>query len=314
VKRKENIYKLRKERGGKGTEPGRKARGREGKEVATKEEFKAVRDSRARTRIIVVDGLTMGSPQSVKSHRVTGLQTITIFATQKSGTARGPGKKSLLYRNRLWKVKEKTKVGPDLLGERTVKKKVTEGLNRRTSMAKEGFRGERKDTSAKGQGVQEQLVPCLTVARKERRAPNPTPDIRRRDSQTGDGTRIPIQDRGDMVQAIDVTTGLDSRQLGNRSIANQKVGVQVGKGGRVGKGERKRTKEMDELSFEGGWVATNAVKNFAYPNRSLTAEANRGSSIWYKHRVGTGVVVHEQGDQRNANQVASRVRAGRDVS
>jgi hypothetical protein len=136
VKRKENIYKLRKERRGKGTEPGRKTRGREGKEMATKEEFKAVRDSRARTRIIVVDGLTMGSPQSVKSHRVTGLQTITIFATQKSGTARGPGKKSLLYRNRLWKVEERTEVGPDLLGERTVKKKVTEGLNRRTSMAK----------------------------------------------------------------------------------------------------------------------------------------------------------------------------------
>jgi hypothetical protein len=82
-----------------------------------------------------------------------------------------------------------------------------------------------------------------------------------------------------MVQAIDVTTGLDSRQLRNGSIGNQKVGVQVGKGGRVGKGERKRTKEMDELSFEGGWVATNAVKNFAYPNRSLTAEANRGSSV-----------------------------------
>jgi hypothetical protein len=214
----------------------------------------------------------MGSPQSVKSHRVTGLQTITIFATQKAGTARGPGKKSLLYRNRLGKVEERTEVGPDLLGEGTVKKKVTEGLNRRTSMTKEGFRSERKDASAKGQGVQEQLVPSLTVTRKERVAPNPMPDIRRRDSQAGEGTRIPVQDRGDAVQVIDVTTGLDSRQLRNRSITNQKVGIQVGKGGRVGKGERKRTKEMDELSFKGGWVATNAVENFADPNRSLTAE------------------------------------------
>ena len=126
------MYKLKEEIRGKDTEPGREMRVRKGKEVATKEKFKVVRDSRARTRIIVIDGLEMGSPQSVKSHRMTSLQTITIFATQKSGTARGPGKKSLLYRNRLWKVEERTEVGPDLLGERTVKKKVTESLNRRT--------------------------------------------------------------------------------------------------------------------------------------------------------------------------------------
>ena len=36
-------------------------------------------------------------------------------------------------------MEERTEVGPDLLGERTVKKKMTEGLNRRTSMTKEGF-------------------------------------------------------------------------------------------------------------------------------------------------------------------------------
>ena len=135
-KGKVSIYKLRKERRRKGTKPGRETRVGEGKEVATEEEFKAIRDSRARTRSIVVDGLAMGSPQSVKSHRMTGLQTITIFVTQKSRTVRRPGKKSLLDRNRLWKVEERTEVGPDLLGERTVKKKVTEGLNRRTSMAK----------------------------------------------------------------------------------------------------------------------------------------------------------------------------------
>src|SRR4029079_8728019 len=128
----------------------------------------------------------------------------------------------------------------DFLNLTRIKFKI---LNRGTSMTKEGFRSKRKNMGAKGQGVQEQLVPGFVVARKERRAPNPTPDIRRRDSQTGDGTRIPVQDRGDVVQAVDVTTGLDSRQLRNRSITNQKVGVQVRKGGRVEKGERKRTKE-----------------------------------------------------------------------
>src|SRR6185295_12613559 len=106
MKREKSIYKLRKERRGKGTELGREPRVGEGKEVATEEEFKAIRDSRARTRSIVVDGLAMGSPQSVKSHCMTSLQTITIFTTQKSRTARRPGKKSLLDCNRLWKVEE----------------------------------------------------------------------------------------------------------------------------------------------------------------------------------------------------------------
>ena len=93
---KKDIYKLRKKRGGKGTEPGREAGVGKGEEMTTEEVFKAIRDSGARTRNIVVDSLTVGSPQSVKSHRMTSLKTITIFATQKPRTARGPGKKSLL--------------------------------------------------------------------------------------------------------------------------------------------------------------------------------------------------------------------------
>ena len=90
------MYKLRKERGGKGTKPRRKAGTGKGEKMTTKEEFKAVRDSGARTRNIVIDSLTVGSPQRVKSHSMTSLKTITIFATQKPRTARGPRKESLL--------------------------------------------------------------------------------------------------------------------------------------------------------------------------------------------------------------------------
>ena len=60
----------------------------EGVEMTTKEIFKAVRDSWARTRDIVIGGLTMGKPQSVESHRMTSLKTIAIAATtQEAKTA-----------------------------------------------------------------------------------------------------------------------------------------------------------------------------------------------------------------------------------
>ena len=96
MRKEENIYKLRKERGGKGTEPRREAGVGKGEEVTMKEKFKAVRDSRAQTRNIVIDSLAVGGPQSVKSHRMASLKTITIFATQKPRTARRPREKSLL--------------------------------------------------------------------------------------------------------------------------------------------------------------------------------------------------------------------------
>ena len=95
-KRKRNIYKLRKEGGGKGTKSRRETGPGKSKEMTAKEEFKAVRNSWARTRNIVVDSLAVGSPQSVERHRMTGLETITIVATQEPGTAGRPGKKSLL--------------------------------------------------------------------------------------------------------------------------------------------------------------------------------------------------------------------------
>jgi len=88
----------------------------EGVEMTTKEIFKAVRDSWARTRDIVVGGLTMGKPQSVESHRMTSLKTITIAATQEARTARRPRIKSLLKSNWLRKTEKGAEVGPDLLG------------------------------------------------------------------------------------------------------------------------------------------------------------------------------------------------------
>ena len=87
----------------------------EGVEMTTKEIFKAVRDSWARTRDIVVGGLTMGKPQSVESHRMTSLKTITIAAAQEARTARRPRIESLLKSNRLRKAEKGTEVGPDLL-------------------------------------------------------------------------------------------------------------------------------------------------------------------------------------------------------
>ena len=88
----------------------------EGVEMTTKEIFKAVRDSWARTRDIVVGGLTMGKPQSVESHRMTSLKTITIATTQEARTARRPRIKSLLKSNWLRKAEKGAEVGPDLLG------------------------------------------------------------------------------------------------------------------------------------------------------------------------------------------------------
>jgi hypothetical protein len=199
------------------------------------------------------------------------------------------------------------------LGKGTVEKEMAESLNRGASMTEEGFGSERKDTRAKRQGVQDQLVPRFPMTRKERGAPKPTPDIRRRDSQAGDGTRIPVQDRGNAVQPINETTGLDRGKLRNGGITNQEVGVQVGNGGGVRKGKRERAKEMDELCFERGWGSTNTLKDFDDAFGSLTAETRLGISIRYKHRVSTRVVIHEQGNQRNTDLVPSGVSAGRDI-
>ena len=78
----------------------------EGVEVTTKEIFKAVRDNWVRTRDIIIDSLTMGKPQSVESHRMTGLKTIAIAAAQEARTTRRPGIEGLLKSDRLRKTEK----------------------------------------------------------------------------------------------------------------------------------------------------------------------------------------------------------------
>ena len=58
----------------------------------------------------------MGKPQSVESHCMTSLKTITIAATQEARAVRRPRIKSLLKSNRLRKAEKRTEIGPDLLG------------------------------------------------------------------------------------------------------------------------------------------------------------------------------------------------------
>ena len=110
-----NYIQLRKEGGRNGTKPRGETGTAEGVKMTAKEIFKAVRDSWARTRDIVIGGLTMGKPQSVESHCMTSLKTITIAATQEARTARRPRIKSLVKSNRLRKAEKGTEVGPDLL-------------------------------------------------------------------------------------------------------------------------------------------------------------------------------------------------------
>ena len=111
-----NYIQLRKEGGRNGTKPRGETGTAEGVKMTAKEIFKAVRDSWARTRDIVIGGLTMGKPQSVESHCMTSLKTITIAAAQEARTARRPRIESLLKSNRLRKAEKGTEVGPDLLG------------------------------------------------------------------------------------------------------------------------------------------------------------------------------------------------------
>ena len=56
------MYKLEEERGRKVTKMSGEARAAESLEMAAKEEFEAVRDSRARARGITIDRLTVSSP------------------------------------------------------------------------------------------------------------------------------------------------------------------------------------------------------------------------------------------------------------
>ena len=118
----------------------------------------------------------------MKSYRMAGLQAISIAAAQESRTAGRPGVKSLADSDRVRERKYETKVSPDLLGKRTVINEVTKSLDRGAGVAKETVGSKVKDSLAEGKGIHDEFVPGFTVPRKERRAPNPVPDVRWGDS------------------------------------------------------------------------------------------------------------------------------------
>ena len=70
---------------------------------------------------------------------------------------------------------------------------------------------------------------------------------------------------------------------------------------------------MDEFGFKRGWSSTNTGENVANPAGSLAVKTSTGSSIGQKCQMCPRVVGHEQRDQRNTDQIVSRVRARRDV-
>ena len=137
------------------------------------------------------------------------------------------------------------------------------------------------------------------------------PDVRRGNTQTKDNTFVPVQGRGDAVQAVQKATSLGRGQFLNRSIGSQKV---LDSESRTGEKERKgeRTEEVDELSFEGGWCVTNTLKNGANPSRSLALKTNAGSIVRNKDRMCSGRINHEQMHQRYPIHVMSGMGAGRD--
>ena len=81
------------------------------------------------------------------------------------------------YRGR--KAEDAAEFGPKKLGKRTSVYEMVKGLNGGAVVTAEIFRGEMEDATAKRKGIHEELVPGRPVPRKERRAPDPLPDVRR---------------------------------------------------------------------------------------------------------------------------------------
>lgn len=78
IERNKTIYKLEERGKGRGrTNTLDKTRGLQGLKMTLKEEAKAGRDRRTRSRDTVVDSLTVNNPYSMECHRVTGLETVT---------------------------------------------------------------------------------------------------------------------------------------------------------------------------------------------------------------------------------------------
>ena len=166
-------------------------------------------------------------------------------------------------------------------------------------MTKKFFGGKRKDTVAKRKRILKKLVPGLTVPREKRRAPNALPDVRRRSTQTRNGTDIPIQGRGDAVQTVQKTMGLGSGKGRNRGVGSHKMQERSVCGSRAGKRERVRADEMDELGNKRGRGGANIVKSITEPTRSFPAKTNTSGGVRNKRRIGTGRISDEQEHQRN---------------
>ena len=148
--------------------------------MLAKKVFEAVRDSRSRTRGIIIDGLTVGRPQGVEGHRMTSLQTKTVVATKETGTARRPRKQGLIKSDWVAETENEAEVGPNVWGQRTGEEKMTEGLRSRTVVTQELLRSKMKDAVTERKCIHEQFVPSLTMPGKKGRAPKAAPNIRRR--------------------------------------------------------------------------------------------------------------------------------------
>jgi hypothetical protein len=132
-------------------------------------------------------------------------------------------------------------IRPDLLSKGARKEEMSEGLLSRACMAKKRVRSEREDASTQGKGVQEQFVQGFLMARSNRRAPNTRPDVRRRDSQTRNGTSRPVQSQVYLVRFVKKTTSLGGGELACRDICSQKI---VENGRRTGRGGKGRGREQ----------------------------------------------------------------------
>ena len=159
-------------------------------------------------------------------------------------------------------------------------------------MTEKYFGSKGKDTVAKRKRILKKLVPGLPVPREEWRAPG-------RNTQTRNGTDIPIQGRGDAVQTVQKTMGLGSGKGRNRGVGSDKMQERSVCGSRAGKRERVRADEMDELGNKRGRGVANIVKSVTEPTRSFPAKTNASGGVRNKHRIGTGRIGDEQEHQRN---------------
>lgn len=211
-------------------------------------------------------------------------------------------------------LKVHAEVRPNLLGEGAREKEVAEGLLGRAGMAEKIFRSKMKDTCAQRKRIEEQLVPGFPVPRKGRRAPKPSPDVRGRSTQTGDGAGRPVQGRGNPSLAVQKAASLGNGQLPDRNISSQQVVEKKVSANRVGKGRGrgnvKGAEELDELSDKGRGMVTNNRESRDDTLRSLAPEPDTSVSIGQKPRPRQNGIPFQSHDQRNAVWVVSRMSNG----